>query len=184
MAQGNKIISYNGQTSVDPTPDPDPDPDPDPTPDPTPGDAVDFAISNFPHGDDPNVTGNVSGAATFGGYTITTETASGKTAPAINVYNGVPTLRLYANNTLTVKGASMAKIVFTINTATGAKRYTTFTPSTGKLDPAQAAGDSSITWKGDASDITFTVGALGTLGTESTKPGQVHISKIEIYPVK
>ena len=98
--------------------------------------------------------------------------------------NGVPTLRLYANNTLTVKGASMAKIVFTINTATGAKRYTTFTPSVGSINPAQAAGDSSITWKGDASDITFTVGALGTLGTESTKPGQVHISKIEIYPVK
>ncbi|MBP3639993.1 MAG: hypothetical protein J6J20_08925 [Muribaculaceae bacterium] len=184
VAQGNKIISYNGQTSVDPTPDPDPDPTPDPGPDVPAGDAVDFAISNFPHGDDPNVTGNVSGPATFGGYIITTETASGKTAPAINVYNGVPTLRLYANNTLTVKGASMAKIVFTINTATGAKRYTTFTPSVGSINPVQAAGDSSITWKGDASDITFTVGALGTLGTESSKPGQVHISKIEIYPVK
>lgn len=184
MAQGSKIISYNGQTTPDPTPDPDPDPTPDPGPDVPTGDAVDFAISNFPHGDDPNVTGNVSGAATFGGYTITTETASGKTAPAINVYNGVPTLRLYASNTLTVKGASMAKIVFTINTATGAKRYTTFTPSVGSINPAQAAGDSSITWKGDASDITFTVGALGTFGTEDTKPGQVHISKIEIYPVK
>ncbi|MDE6497520.1 MAG: hypothetical protein K2L21_02545, partial [Muribaculaceae bacterium] len=104
------------------------------------------------------------------------------TAPAIYTYNGVGTLRLYANNTLNIKGAAMGKIVFTLNTATGAKRYTTFTPNAGSLG-TQATDDASITWTGDSSDVTFTVGATATMGTENGKPGQIHISSIEIYPV-
>ncbi len=185
VAQGNKIISYNGQTSVDPTPDPDPDPDPDPTPDPTPGDGVTISAISIPHGDTPTATGDVSGDLTEGGYTIATAKNGGATAPAVNVYNGVGTLRLYADNTVTISGGAMAKIVFTLNTATGAKRYTTFTPSTGALNPAQASDDSSITWTGNATSVTFTVGHDATLGSDgASKRGQVHISSIEIYSVK
>ncbi|MDE6498864.1 MAG: hypothetical protein K2L21_09420, partial [Muribaculaceae bacterium] len=105
------------------------------------------------------------------------------TAPAIYTYNGVGTLRLYANNTLNIKGAAMGKIVFTLNTATGAKRYTTFAPSTGAV-ATQTADDTTITWTGNSGDVTFTVGSTTTLGTESGKPGQIHISSIEIYPAK
>ncbi|MDE6109252.1 MAG: hypothetical protein K2F72_03075 [Muribaculaceae bacterium] len=99
------------------------------------------------------------------------------------MYNGVGTLRAYADNTLTIAGAAMGKIVFTLNTSTGAKRYTTLSPSTGAV-ATQAAGDASITWTGDASSVTFTVGHDATLGSDgSGARGQVHIMSIEIYPV-
>lgn len=184
MAQGSKIVSYDGQTSGGTvTPDPEPEPDPEPGPAPDLGEGVAITVGDMPHANG-DATGDVTGALTQNGYTITTDKGSGATAPAINVYNGVGTLRVYANNTVNIKGAAMGKIVFTLNTSTGARRYTTFTPSTGKLDPAQASDDASITWTGNSGDVTFTVGATTTLGTESGKPGQVHISAIEIYPVK
>lgn len=63
-------------------------------------------------------------------------------------------------------------------------RYTDFTPSTGTLSPAQAAGDTSVTWVGDASDVTFTVGATATMGSEEGKPGQIRFTKIEIFPAE
>lgn len=79
----------------------------------------------------------------------------------------------------------MAKIVFELNTNTGSKRYTTFTPNTGALSGTQAADDTEITWQGNANSVTFTVGHDATLGSDgASKRGQVHISKIEIYPVK
>lgn len=175
MAQGNRVYSYNGQTSGGDNP----------TPDPTPGDGVTISAISIPHGDTPTATGDVSGDLTEGGYTIATAKNGGATAPAVNVYNGVGTLRLYADNTVTISGGAMAKIVFTLNTATGAKRYTTFTPSTGALNPAQASDDSSITWTGNATSVTFTVGHDATLGSDgASKRGQVHISSIEIYSVK
>ena len=138
-------------------------------------------------GDGVTVTGNdiagcVSGAVTVDGYTFTASKESGTTAPAANVYNDETTIRLYADNTFTISGAAMAKIVFTLNTGTGSKRYTTFTPNTGSV-AEQKADDTAITWSGDATSVTFTVGHDATLGSEgATKRGQVHISGIEIYP--
>ena len=123
-------------------------------------------------------------SVTEDGYKFTVSKGSGATAPVYNEYNGAGTLRLYADNTFTIEGAAIAKIVFSINTATGSKRYTTFTPSTGSVG-TQAAGDESITWTGDAGKITFTVGHDATLGSDgASKRGQVHINKIEIYPAK
>ncbi|MDE6271324.1 MAG: hypothetical protein K2M12_10815 [Muribaculaceae bacterium] len=189
VAQGNKVYSYNGETVApdDPTPDnptpDDPTPD-DPTPDVPVGDAITISAGNFPH-ENGDATGNVNGSLTQDGYTLTADKSGGNNAPAINVYNGVGTLRLYADNKLTIKGANMGKIVFTLNTSTGSKRYTTFAPSTGSINPAQKAGDASITWLGDSGEVTFTVGHDATLGSDgSGARGQVHISSIEIYPVK
>ncbi len=124
--------------------------EPDPTPDPTPGPDGEVTVnpSLFPVGESDNSSKPVTGPTTVGGYTLTTDMNGGATAPSVNTYNGVGTLRLYADNTLTIKGAAMSKIVFTLNTATGSKRYTTFTPSTGSIVPAQASGDTSITWDG------------------------------------
>ena len=89
-------------------------------------------------------------------------------------------LRLYAKNDLTISGKEIEKIVFTL--AEDAKyRYTTFTPSVGAM-ATQAKGDTEMTWTGDASSITFTVGEKATLGEDGdTKAGQIRISKIEIF---
>lgn len=89
-------------------------------------------------------------------------------------------LRLYAKNDLTISGKEIEKIIFTL--AKDAKyRYTTFTPSVGTM-ATQAKGDTQMTWTGDASSITFTVGEKATLGEDGdTKAGQIRISKIEIF---
>ncbi len=161
--------------------------EPDPTPDPTPGPDGEVTVnpSLFPVGESDNSSKPVTGPTTVGGYTLTTDMNGGATAPSVNTYNGVGTLRLYADNTLTIKGAAMSKIVFTLNTATGSKRYTTLTPSTGSIVPAQASGDTSITWDGNTGEVKFTVGHDATLGSDgASKRGQVHISSIEITPAE
>ncbi len=161
--------------------------EPDPTPDPTPGPDGEVTVnpSLFPVGESDNSSKPVTGPITVGGYTLTTDMNGGATAPSVNTYNGAGTLRLYADNTLTIKGAAMSKIVFTLNTATGSKRYTTLTPSTGSIVPAQASGDTSITWDGNTGEVKFTVGHDATLGSDgASKRGQVHISSIEITPAE
>lgn len=102
----------------------------------------------------------------------------GTTAPVYN--ESTAALRLYAKNTLTISGKEIEKIVFTL--ADDAKyRYTTFTPSVGTL-AEQAKGDTQMTWTGDASSITFTVGEKATMGDDGAdKAGQIRISKIEIF---
>lgn len=179
LALGNQVVSYDGETGGGTEPDPGPGPD-DPEPG-TPGDAVNIDLTPF-KGPAAKNGFEVITPVTEDGYTFTVDKSSGATAPGYYEYNGAGTIRLYANNTLNIKGAAIAKIVFTINTATGAKRYANFNPNTGKVDD-QASGDTSITWTGNSSDITFTVGAT-SIGTEAGKPGQVHINKIEIYPAK
>ncbi len=119
------------------------------------------------------------GITNAGNYTIDIQKAGGTTKPQPNTYNEVITARVYANNTITVKGDRMTKIVFTLNTSTIGKRYTKLSCSTGQVG-AQASGDQTITWTGDATEVTFTVGALGEYGTESTKPGQIHFTQMEI----
>lgn len=186
FAQGNQVVSYDGESGGGTEPDPGPGPD-DPEPG-TPGDAVNIDLTPFKG---PAATNGfvVKSPLTEDGYTFTVSKASGKNDPGYYEYTdkntGITegTIRLYANNTLNIKGSTaIAKIVFTINTATGAKRYATFSPNTGNVGE-QASGDTSITWTGNSSDITFTVGAT-SIGTEAGKPGQVHIQKIEIYPAK
>ena len=77
-----------------------------------------------------------------------------------------------------------SEIVFNI-ASTNKFRYTTFTPNTGTLSPAQASGDTSVTWLGNATSVTFTVGHDATLGSDgASKRGQIHISDIVIYPAK
>lgn len=84
---------------------------------------------------------------------------------------------------MTISGAAMGKIVITL-TKDASYRYTDLTPSTGKIEPAQATGDTSITWVGNASEVTFTVGAIATMGSESGKSGQIRFKAVDIYPVK
>lgn len=115
---------------------------------------------------------------TVDGINAKAEKQDGTTAPVYN--ESTAALRLYAKNTLTISGKEIEKIVFTL--AEDAKyRYTTFTPSVGAM-ATQAKGDTEMTWTGDASSITFTVGEKATLGEDGdTKAGQIRISKIEIF---
>lgn len=119
----------------------------------------------------------VPGETAINGFTIDIQKGAGATAP--QVYQNT-VLRSYAKNTIVIKGKSLTKIVFQLN-ATTAKRLTDLVPSTGKIEPAQAAGDTEITWVGDAAEVTFTVGEKAVYGTEGdTKAGQVHIDAIVI----
>lgn len=120
---------------------------------------------------------NPAATTTVNGFTFSMAQNDGATAPAY--YDSTADIRLYAKNTLTISGGTMAKIVFTLKNAT--YRYTTFTPSTGALNPAQAAGDTEITWEGNANEVTFTVGDIATLGTENTRPGQIKFTQVTIY---
>ncbi len=125
--------------------------------------------------------GDVPGSSTVNGYTFDIQKNSGATNPAHHA--NTEAIRLYANNTMTISGAAMGKIVITLAKDAG-YRYTDLTPSTGKIEPAQATGDTSITWVGNASEVTFTVGAIATMGSESGKPGQIRFKAVDIYPVK
>ena len=170
-----QLFEFGGQGTT-PTPGP---VDPEPGPDTPSGDAITIT------GNQIGADGTIKTPFTVDGYTVTISQAGGATAPASNVYNGTATIRLYADNTISISGAKMAKIIFTINTATGSKRYTTLTPSTGAMSPAQASGDASATWAGSATDVTFTVGHDATLGSDgASKRGQVHVQSITIYPAK
>lgn len=157
-----------GDTPVDPNP-----------PTPPSGEGITVDASAF------TISGQ-TGTATDGGYTLSVAKNNGTNNPILNTYEstGEKTLRIYAKGSLTISGPEIAKIVFTINDATNARRYAEFTPSTGKFEPAQAAGDKTATWVGNASEVTFTVADLGTLGTEADKPGQIHIRTIQIIPAK
>jgi len=168
-------ITGKGNAAVDPTPGPTPDPDPEPDPDPTPGEHATATASDF-------ALSGATGTATVGGYTFTVDKKDGVTNPFY--HEGTNAIRLYNGGTLNVKGAGMVKIVVTL--ASDAKfRYTTFTPSTGKLEPAQAAGDTSITWVGDATDVTFTVGEKATMGTDGeSKKGQIRFTSVEVFPAE
>lgn len=182
FAQSNQIVSYDGETGGGTEPDPGPGGGDEPEPEPgVPGEAINIDLTPF-KGPAAKNGFEVITPVSENGYTFTVDKSTGATVPGYYEYNGEGTIRLYANNTLNIKGGAIAKIVFSINTATGSKRYAILNPSTGSVGE-QASGDTSITWTGNATDITFTVGAT-SIGTEAGKPGQVHINKIEIYPAK
>lgn len=155
-----------GETPVDPDP---VVPDPDPV---TPGVDGEVTVA-LPFAEFKNMPGENN----VGGYTFTFDKTTGTTAPQIFDNE----LRLYAKNTLTIAGVKITKVVFTFSEA-NANRYTTFNPSTGAYTTAQAAGDTELTWTGDATSVTFTVGDKATMGTDGeTKAGQIRLAKITVY---
>ncbi len=168
MTQGGKVISYtagsgsgSGSGSGTVTP-------------PAPaGDETTIAATSIT---------NVPGSTVVDGYTFVIDKAAGSTNPAAHA--GTSAIRLYADNTIEISGGRMAKITFTLASDAGG-RYTTMTPSTGEISPAQAAGDTSFTWVGDATSVTFTVGHDATLGTDgSGARGQVRFTSISIAQAK
>ena len=90
-------------------------------------------------------------------------------------------VRLYADQTLTISttdGTNLTNIVFTIST-NGKKRLTDMTVNTGTC-VSNGADTWTVVWNGEASSVTFTVGATSTLGTESGKAGRLAFSAMEV----
>lgn len=141
-----------------------------------------------PNPDDPTGDGyatilakqlNPAGSATVGGFTVSFAKNNGSTAPAY--HTGTEAIRLYAKGSMTVVGNKITKIVVAL-AKDASYKYTTFTPSTGALQTEQAVGDTEITWVGDATTVTFTVGDKATMGSDGEESnGQMRIASLTIY---
>lgn len=111
--------------------------------------------------------------------TLVFDKQNGSTAPAYNAKGG--DLRLYAKGTVTIscEVGNMEKIVFNLSDQ-GKKRLAPITASEGTI-ATQASGDITVTWTGNANEITFTVGEKADFGSDgSTKAGQLDFSSVEI----
>ena len=125
------------------------------------------------------ISGAVSGSATYENLIFTASKANAANAPVINATYG--DLRVYAKGTLNVKctDAKIAQIVFTLSTQ-GKRRLAPITASTGTV-VTQQVGDETVVWTGSASDVTFTVGDKASYGSDgSSKAGQFCFSQIDI----
>ena len=117
--------------------------------------------------------------ATNGSFTFTAVKNYGTVNPTFNANGG--DVRLYAKNTLTITNSAgnMTKIVFTISTQ-GKKRLTEVAASTGTI-AMQAVGDETVTWTGNATEVTFTVGDEAIYGSDGgEKAGQLDFSSLVI----
>lgn len=80
----------------------------------------------------------------------------GQTTPTYNA-NGQD-LRTYAKNVLTVSSASnITNIVFNLSSQ-GKRRLTELTPSTGSVTYNTEGDNWTVTWTGNAAEVSLTVG--------------------------
>ena len=111
------------------------------------------------------------------GITFEANKASGANEPTYNATG--KDARFYANNTLTISCENeMSQIVFNISTQ-GLKRLAPITASTGEI-ATQTLGDQTVTWTGNATSVTFTVGAKSDYGTDDNKAGQLDFTSVDI----
>lgn len=111
------------------------------------------------------------------GITFEANKASGANEPTYNATG--KDARFYAGNTLTISCENeMSQIVFNISTQ-GLKRLAPITASTGEI-ATQTLGDQTVTWTGNATSVTFTVGAKSDYGTDDNKAGQLDFTSVDI----
>lgn len=111
------------------------------------------------------------------GYSLTAKRNSGSSAPTINA--SAKDVRIYAQGTVTLTAPkALNTIVFNIST-NGKKRLAPITASVGTI-ATQASGDATVTWTGDATEVTFTVGDIAEFGSENTKAGQLCFGTITV----
>ncbi len=105
------------------------------------------------------------------GYSLTAKKNTGSTAPTYNTSN--EDVRVYAKGTITlIAPKAMGTIVFNLS-AQGKKRLAPITASVGTI-ATQASGDATVTWTGDATEVTFTIGDNANYGSDgATKAGQL-----------
>ena len=115
---------------------------------------------------------------TSGDFTFTAKKNKGQVAPTQNA--NTKDLRHYAKNTITISGAKMTKMVFTISKA-GKKQWAIVTASEGTMTVDVNSG--TATWENTngSSSVTLTVGDKNEYGTaEKTKAGQFNVDKVDI----
>ncbi len=119
---------------------------------------------------------------TFDGAYTVASAANGGTAPA---YNGTSEdLRLYAKNsmTLTSNNGEMTEIVFNISDK-GLARQADIAVSAGEIVSYDMT-NAKVTWKGNATEVIFTVGEKATHGSDGdSKAGQFDFTSIDIVGV-
>ena len=115
---------------------------------------------------------------TSGDFTFTAKKNNGQTPPTQNTTS--KDLRHYAKNTITISGAKMTKMVFTISKA-GKKQWAIVTASEGTMTVDVNSG--TATWENTngSSSVTLTVGDKNEYGTaEKTRAGQFNVDKVDI----
>lgn len=127
-----------------------------------------------------STTGSDVITLTCGDYLITINKNGGSTSPTVNL--SANDVRAYAKATITVKNTksiNMTKLVFIVSTA-GLKRLAPITASVGEV-AAQTTGDKTVTWTGEATEVTFTVGDKANYGSDGTeKAGQLCFDSINV----
>ena len=115
------------------------------------------------------------------GYSLTAKKNSGSTAPTYN--DGKADARVYAQGTVTLTAPkALSQVVFNLSTQ-GLARLAPITVSVGDI-ATQAIGDATVTWTGDATEVTFTVGDKADFGSDgSSKGGQLCFSTITVTTV-
>ena len=115
---------------------------------------------------------------TSGDFTFTAKKNKGQAAPTQNTSS--KDLRHYAKNTITISGAKMTKMVFTMSGA-GKKQWATVTASEGTMTVDKTNG--TTTWENTngSSSVTLTVGDKNDFGTNKNKTaGQFNVDKVDI----
>lgn len=113
------------------------------------------------------------------GVSLTAKKNNGSTNPAFNAKGA--DARIYAKGTATVKCATdqiITKIVFNLSSQ-GKTRLPAITASTGTI-ATQAKGDATVTWTGEASEISFTVGDKSIYGSSTSNAGQFCFSTFKV----
>ena len=113
---------------------------------------------------------------TKGGFSISIDKKNGSTAPTIK-----EDVRIYAKGELTITSEQpMTNIVFEIST-NGKKRFATFNPNPGNCAYNNQSDPYTVTWTGNATSVTFTVGAKAEYSSnDKNKAGQICFNKIII----
>lgn len=131
---------------------------------------------------DLTATADITAPVTADGFTFTFAKNSGTTAPAYNLAG--KDVRLYAKGTVTITSSTpITKMIFVISNQ-GRKRLAPITASTGAI-AAQTVCEANdpnpvyVTWTGNATEVTLTVGDKADFGTEgSSKAGQFDFSEV------
>lgn len=139
---------------------------------------IDFTKLTVKAVSDENNKENNGYTFTSGDFTFTAKKNNGQNAPTKNA--SAKDLRHYAKNSITISGAKMTKMVFTISNA-GKKQWAIVTASEGTMTVDQTKG--TATWENTvgSSSVTLTVGDKNAYGTaEKTKAGQFNVDKVDI----
>ena len=139
---------------------------------------IDFTKLTVKTVSDENNKENNGYTFTSGDFNFTTKKNNGQTAPTQNA--NTKDLRHYAKNTITISGAKMTKMVFTMSDA-GKKQWATVTASEGTMTVDKTNG--TTTWENTngSSSVTLTVGDNNDFGSNTKKKaGQFNVDKVDI----